>query len=113
MSGTSQGYISVPEFEPNGDDHRRKLARAVNNLLQGKLNCTLDVTLASSTTVTTITDPRIGFYTAVEAGCALSSPAKEIIKQGIFYSNFAKGSVVANHTTNSTSNSTIRFLILG
>ena len=46
-------------------EHRLLLAQAVNKLFDGKVNSIGQVTLAASTTTTTINDRRIGLDTAV------------------------------------------------
>ena len=63
--------MAVSEFPapPVGSDdpefHRRQIADSVNNLMTGKMNNVLDVTLGASSASTTITDARIGVNTAL------------------------------------------------
>jgi len=41
---------------------RRQMARKINVINGGKVNCTLDVVVTAGATSTTITDPRISYF---------------------------------------------------
>ena len=71
----SQGYSAVPEILTDSDDrsvagkeHRRKMALALNGALRGKVNCVLDVVVTANATSTTITDPRISYFSFLHHG---------------------------------------------
>ena len=51
---------AVPVEWGNSIEHRRKLAQAINNLLQGKIFSVGEVTLAANAASTTVDDRRIG-----------------------------------------------------
>lgn len=104
----------VPEFLIDDKEHRRQIARRVNLMTQGKLNVTLDVTLAANAASTTVTDPRIGFYSAVIPAMALSADAaKELASGNVFIDTLLNGSCVVHHSANAETDRTIRFLIIG
>jgi hypothetical protein len=113
MSGLNQGAAAVPAFEPDEREHRRKLARAVNTITQGKINCTLDVTLTASAATTVINDARIGFYSAVVPAMAMTADAAADLAAGIYVTGLQKGQATLNHRINAATDRTIRFLILG
>lgn len=104
----------VPEFLVDDKEHRRQIARRVNLITQGKLNITLDVTLAANAASTTVADPRIGFYSAVVPAMAMTKDAAtELATGNLYVDTLTKGSCVVHHTTNAQTDRTIRFLIIG
>lgn len=104
----------VPEFLADGKEHRREMARRLNLITQGKLNITLDVTLAASAASTTVTDARIGFYSAVVPAMALTrDAAAELATGNVYVDTLLKGSCVVHHSNNTQTDRTIRFLIIG
>jgi hypothetical protein len=104
----------VPEFLADDKEHRREIARRLNLITQGKLNITLDVTLAANVASTTITDPRIGFYSAVVPAMAgTKDAAAELATGNLYVDTLTKGSCVVHHSNNAQTDRTIRFLIIG
>jgi len=104
----------VPEFLSDEKEHRREIARRVNLITQGKVNITLDVSLAANATSTTITDPRIGFYSAVVPAMAMTAhAAAELATGNVYVDTLMKGSCVVRHSNNAQTDRTIRFLIIG
>lgn len=104
----------VPEFLIDEKEHRRQIARRVNLITQGKLNVTLDVTLAANAASTTVTDPRIGFYSAVIPAMAMTKDAAtELASGNVYVDTLVKGSCVVHHSANAATDRTIRFLIIG
>lgn len=114
MPVTNPNAQPVPEFLADDKEHRREIARRINLITQGKLNITLDVTLAPSAASTTITDPRIGFYSAVIPAMALTKDAAaELATGNVYVDTLMKGSCVVHHSNNAQIDRTIRFLIIG
>lgn len=112
MSSTVQkGFPPVPEFIPDADEHRRKLARAINTILSGKVNATIDATLRASQTTTTLTDSRIYATTFIDP-MPLSANAATA-KAGIWFSGAMKGSITINHASNAAVDQNFRFLLIG
>jgi hypothetical protein len=114
MPVTNPNAQPVPEFLADDKEHRREIARRVNLITQGKLNITLDVTLAVGAPSTTITDPRIGFYSAVIPAMAMTKDAAAELATGNLYVDaLVKGSCIVHHSNNAQTDRTIRFLIIG
>jgi hypothetical protein len=111
-TGVSRGYDPVPEIEPDQVEHRRKLARKVNSLNQGKFNGTLDVTLNASAASTTVTDARIG-ATSFLMWMPQTASASAAEKAGIYVTGRTKGSAVLNHASNAATDQTFTVLIIG
>ena len=111
-TGLNRGYDGVPEWEAAESEHRRKLARAINRINQGKLNCTLDVTLTPSQTTTTVADPRIA-RTSFLSWMPQTASASAAERAGIYVSGRAKGSAVLNHAASAATDQTLTILILG
>lgn len=104
----------VPEFLVDDKEHRRQIARRLNLITQGKLNVTLDVTLTANAASTTVTDPRIGFYSAVVPAMAMTKDAAtELATGNVYVDTLMKGSCVVHHANNAQTDRTIRFLIIG
>lgn len=115
---SNPGFTPVPEFEPNDGEHRRKIARSVNLLMQGKMNVTLGVTLKTSATSTTIIDHRIGFYTFVSLMPTTAHAAAELASGNLFFDTFKSGagvagSCVVHHTNNAQTDRTFLALFIG
>ena len=111
-TGSNRGFDGVPESEPAESEHRRKLARAINRINQGKLNCTLDVTLQANQTATTVVDPRIA-RTSVLCWMPQTASASTAERAGIYVSSRSKGSAVLSHAANAATDQTLTILILG
>jgi hypothetical protein len=108
---TTPGYPTAPESWTNLAEHLRKIARAANLALGGKLNAVTQVTLTPNATTTTVTDSRIGantFFgfqplTADAAGAAA----------GLYVSSQANGTATLSHANASSVDRTFRVLLIG
>lgn len=104
----------VPEFLVDDREHRREIARRLNLVMQGKLNVTLDVTLAPNSASTTVTDSRIGFYAAVIPAMPMTkNAASELASGNLYVDTLINGSCIVHHSANAESDRTIRFVIIG
>ena len=114
MPVTNPNAQPVPEFLADDKEHRREIARRLNLITQGKLNITFDVTLAANVASTTVSDPRIGFYSAVVPAMAMTrNAAAELASGNVYVDTLLKGSCVVHHSNNAQTDRTIRFLIIG
>jgi hypothetical protein len=111
-TGSNRGYDGVPDWEASESEHRRKLARAINRINGGKLNCTLDVTLRAGQGTTTIIDPRIA-ATSFLSWMPQTASASAAERAGIYVSSRAKGAAVLNHAVNAAADQILTILILG
>lgn len=114
---TVKGFPGVPLDYANEKEHRRTLARAINRINGGKLNCILDVTLSANTGATVISDDRVGFYTAVVPAMPLSLDAAADI--GTIWCDAPTGgpgattaTITVHHRNSAATDRKIRFLIL-
>jgi hypothetical protein len=110
---SNPGYPGVSLWTHDEKQHRRDMARTINNMLIGKMNVTLDVTLNKSATSTTIIDARIGINTAVIPAVALTSDAAQVIDKGVWVDTILSGSAVVHHSSAPQNDLTIRFVFIG
>ena len=114
MPVANPGAQPVPEFLPDGGEHRRQIARRLNLVQQGKLNASLDVTLAANAASTAVADPRIGFYSVVAPAMAMTAhAAAELASGNLYVDSLTKGACVVHHSNNAQTDRVIRFLIVG
>jgi hypothetical protein len=114
MTGTSSpAYQGVAPWIVNESQHRRDMARTINALLIGKLNITSDITFTPSSTSTTITDPRIGYTTAIIPAMPLSVNGAIALDSGIWFDAPKTGSVICHHAAAVAADQTIRFIFIG
>lgn len=102
----------VPEFMPDDREHRRQLARAVNEHAAGRLDNTLEVTLADGAATTTVTDSRISILT-VAAFMPMTANAAAEIGAGGMYATCENGEMTINHANNGQTDRTFRVAFVG
>jgi hypothetical protein len=111
MSGNRPGYPPISEINPDDVEHRRQIVRAINDILQGKLNATNSITLTANSATTTLTDARIsansyiGFQPTTANGAAALG--------GLYVSAQQKGSATLTHTNNAQTDKSFKILIIG
>jgi hypothetical protein len=108
---TQRGYQGVPENLSNEVEHRRQLARLSNNLLQGKLNTVIQVTLTANSATTTVTDARIGAYTGLFFSPLTADAASAL--SGLYVSSQVNGSATLTHANNAQTDRTFNVLLIG
>jgi hypothetical protein len=87
----------------------RDVAEVVNNAVNGKTNNTGTVTLAASSTTTTLNDERLGFDSVI----LLSPLTANAAAQNPYISTKAKGSVVITHTSVASTDLNFDYIIVG
>ena len=87
----------------------RAVAEVVNNSMNGKTNNTGSVTLAASSTTTTLNDERLGFDSVI----LLSPLTANAAAQSPFISTHAKGSAVITHTSVAHADLLFAYIIVG
>lgn len=115
MASLAQAFQTVPEFLQDANEHRRKLARAVNQLLGGKMNAFIDATLTANAATTALTDARIGYYSII-SWMPMTANASAEVGAGAIYvdqSTMKNGSAVITHANNAQTDRTFRFQIIG
>jgi hypothetical protein len=111
-TGSRHGFDGVPEWDLDQAQHRRKLARAINLINSGKLNCTLDVTLQPNQPTTAVTDPRIGAASFL-LWMPQTANASAAERAGIYVTGRVKGSLTLNHAVSPATDQTMTLVILG
>lgn len=106
-----KGYPLAPETMPNEVEHRRKLAQTSNLAMQGKLNAVTQVTLAVSTTTTTLTDARIGATTFIGFQPLTADAAGAMA--GLYVSSQKNGQATITHASASSVDRTFNVLLIG
>ena len=85
----------------------------VNNIMRGKINATLDVTLTPSAASTTVSDARIGGSCGIYLMPLSANAAAEIGNGTIWWSAPSNQTVTLNHANNAQADRTFRLLIIG
>jgi hypothetical protein len=90
-----------------------KLRDVVNNIMRGKINATLDVTLTPSAATTTVSDARIGGGCGIYLMPLSANAAAEIGAGTIWWGAPGNQTVTLNHASNAQTDRTFRLLIIG
>ena len=89
----------------------RSIAQVLNNVLSGRMNAVLPITLTANSTTTTIIDARITFYSALSF-CPTSKDAAAIA--GSLYASSQKnGQATLTHLKTAETDCTFNLLIIG
>lgn len=107
----NRGYDGVQLEMPNEREHRRQIAQLANNLLQGKMNTVIQVTLTPSTTTTTVSDKRIGANTGLFFSALTANAAGALT--GLYVSSQKNGSATLTHANTATTDRTFNVLLIG
>lgn len=92
----------------------RRIADAANNLLKGKMNVVLSITLAANAASTTITDARISVYSALILQPMTASAAASLWEAPYVLATVQNnGSVVLTHSNTADIDKTFNLVILG
>lgn len=117
MSG-NPGYLGLPEVAVDQKEHTRRIARAVNNMMQGKINAIGTVTLTAGSATTIYSDPRIssnsylGFMpTTANAAAALAGLYVSATQSAT--STESAGTATLNHANNAQVDRSFKVLIIG
>lgn len=104
------GFQGVSPYDRDEKNHRREIARVVNNILTGKLNANLRITLSAGIT-TTITDARIGYDSAFHFWPETATAAG--MSPWATSTGRVDGSITLNHATISSSAAIYLMTIIG
>jgi hypothetical protein len=107
----SKGYHVVPILDPKEPEVTRRLIESLNRVLQGKMNCTADMTLKRDAVSTTVSDVRCGVASVI-----LPMPTSvdgEVALTSWRVSTRNNGSFVISHVSTSTSDATATYAIFG
>ncbi len=109
-TGTPPSYpVPLPDL-PNERHHRIMLARSAALAMQGKTNNVIqEVTLAASTTQTTVEHPLLGYFSYI----ALMPVTSNASTTDYWFSDMTMGSVVIHHDSDASTTRTFRVLVVG
>lgn len=111
-------FQGVPTFLADEKAHRKRMATAINQLTQGKFNCTSSITLRVSQTTTSVIDSRIGISSAILL-TPLTANASTAYNSGIYITNqipsvgTTPGSLTLNHASSAHTDQNFTLTILG
>ena len=94
-------------------EHRRELARAVNNISNGRSNAFGSVTLDANQATTTLTDARIGADSVIAFMPTTANAAAEVGAGGMYVGTVVNGSATITHANNAQADRTFGYAIQG
>lgn len=103
-----------PIVNPNIDDPKeqtRQLAIALGFVLQGKIDCSEEITLSASSTTTVVNDVRVGPQSNVQLG-AMSATAQAVspyVKPG----DIGEKTFTITHTSAADTDMAVRYSVIG
>lgn len=105
-------FPTAPKNPPQGyeKNYMTQLVNVINNIMQGKMNITGDVTLTASAATTTVTDPRVSPNTAVDL---MPTTANAATAKASAWIVVGEGSFVIHHANNAQTDKTFRYTLLG
>ena len=104
----TQNFLKVPTFTDNQDEQNRLTANAINNILDGKINSTGEITLTNSSTTTTLTDARIGGNSVI----LLMPITNNAANAHIHFTDIGNGTATMNHESGSSTR-TFKYVVIG
>lgn len=103
----------VPPQEADVRKAARDHARVINTINGGHFNCTLIVTLITSSTTTTVVDSRISKLNTAVLMCPTTTSAATEFVSGKMYHVITDGTVIINHTSAATADRTFQMAMIG
>ena len=92
----------------------RRVAETVNNILKGKINAVLPITLRANETTTVIIDARIGFYSALILQPLTADAAYALYASPyVLPSGQQSGQVTLNHASSASVDQNFNLVIIG
>ena len=112
---TVSEFPSPPLDNPDGNFHRRQISTSLNEMMLGRTNNVLDVTLTASAASTTVTDTRIGVNTVLLFMPTTANASAEIGAGTIYVGQSGRvhGSVAITHANNSQTDRTFKVVLVG
>lgn len=104
-------FLNVPLTNPDTKAHTRQCAITINNVMDGKINSTGEITLTASATTTTLSDARIGSNSVI-LFMPRSANARTAINS-LFITSRASGSCTINHSSSSNTDQNLSYVIIG
>ena len=108
-----RAYDDVPFDWTDEKEHRRMLARAINELRLGKIRARGSFTLTQSQATTTLTDANIGPDSLISWHPTTSNAAAEIGNGTLYVSAQDDGTATLTHANNAQTDRTFRYAVFG
>lgn len=99
---------NVPIFEPRETDHRRNIAQAVNQLIEGKTNAAGAFTLTANVTSTIVTNERVSESSHVSITATSANAAAAL--SGLYITS-GSGQFTVTHASTATTDRTYTYLV--
>ena len=104
-------FLNVPVTMPDQAQHLRLVSNTLNNVMDGKINSTGDITLRASQTTTTLTDARIGGDSVI-VFMPITANGKTA-ENDLFVSARTSGSATLTHASSSNTDQNFAYIIVG
>ena len=108
-----RSYDDVPFDWTDEKEHRRMIARAINELRLGKIRSRGSFTLTANQATTTLTDANIGPDSAVIPFAETANAATEMGNGTIYINSHDNGTATINHANNAQTDRTFRYAVFG
>lgn len=108
---SANAKTNIPAFQPEEDQHRRRIAEWSVQVMQGKLNNIGSVTLAPGATSTTVVDARVGINSFI--GFMPTTANAASAGSSIYVATFGDGLFVVTHANSASVDKTFRYCVLG
>ena len=104
-------FLNVPLTNPDTKAHARQCAITINNVMDGKINSTGEITLTASATSTTLSDARIGANSVI-LFMPRSANARTALNT-LYVSARASGSATLTHASSTNTDQDLSYVIIG
>lgn len=104
---------SVPFYQPDEDQHRRRIAEWANQVMGGKLNNVGTCTLTGGVASTSVVDARVGVNSFIGFTPTTANAASELGAGTMYLKSTMKGVFTIKHANSASADRTFDFCILG
>lgn len=108
-----KSFDDVPFYWDDEKEHRAMLARASNELRQGKIRARGSFTLTQSQTTTTLADPNIKLDSVISWHPTTANAAAEIGNGTLYVSAQDNETATLTHANNAQTDRTFKYAVLG
>tara|TARA_R100001591_G_scaffold2176_1_gene5425 strand:+ start:22 stop:348 length:327 start_codon:yes stop_codon:yes gene_type:complete len=104
-------FLNVPVTMPDQAQHLRLVSTTLNNVMDGKINSTGEITLRASQTTTTLEDARIGGDSVIVFMPTTANG--KTAENDLFVSARASGTATLTHASSSNNDQNFAYIIVG
>ena len=104
-------FLNVPLSMPDNSQHLRLVSTTLNNVMDGKLNSTGDITLNANATSTTLSDARIGGDSVI-VFMPITANGKTA-DNNLFVSARQSGQATLTHASSSNTDQNFAYIVVG